>query len=1002
MKLGRFAFGTGSAKANRKSTSVSRKGRNGRPALVEPLEFRMLLSSTAATLAIPSSTTIVPDLVTPATASGAVTLLGNANPITSGESSPSFTNSTNFGDGAANGSEPISVTYTIENNVAGTLTMTEPAPVTISGAGAAYFKVTTQPGASVADGSSTTFTITFTPTTTGAENATVSIASSDSASPFTFAIMGTGTNGAVTLLGSGNAITSGESSPTPENFTDMGGTAPNSPLATTYTIQNNVGGTLTMAGSTPVTISGAGASFFKVTAQPNDFVADGSSTTFTITFTPTTTGFENATVSIPSSDLAGTFTFAIRGLGTTTGEIQLTGNSTYIASGDTSPNANDFTSFGVTDADGSLPLTRTYFIADAQDAGTLNLLGSNPVTISGPGAADYSVTTQPTSPVTPGIPVSFTITFTPITAGSENATVSIASSDPIGPFTFAIAGEGITMTAVGTGGLLIDTTEAGHGAGAADNQILDIEYAGYLTDGTLFDSSENAGRTPFQFELGVGQVIPGWDQGLLGMKIGESRTLIIPASLAYGSSGQGSIPPNATLIFNTTLLDIIWAQGEVASTFVAIPDGESSPSTTNATNFGTVTSTSAAPITNTYEINAFGGDLNLIFPNPAVSVSGSSAFTATQLVVNAANTQATFTVTYTPASNVSTAIVTLVNAIQGSSTTPADPNFTFTVQAQGPASDDGAATYSASTDDITGFAYNPSSLSTTDTIEVVISNGPTQTFLANEPSPELQSEFGTQSHDFTYAMPVLSVGTHAITIYAMDPTTNNTTLLATTSVTSQNSLFDDHYYLMENPDVAAAVAAGTFATGYDHYIQYGQFEGRSPSPYWDEAWYLKENPDVTAAVKAGTVSSGFMHYYLYGQYEGRGGLLYFNTSYYLQHNPDVAAAITAGTVTSAFEHFVLWGQYEGRAPMLYFSSTVYDTNNPDILPFVTGETLSSNFEQFIIYGQYEDRQPASNFYNNATYLADNPDVAAAVADGQYPDAFQQWLEYGQYEGRTAV
>ena len=163
MKLGRFAFGTGSAKANRKSTSVSRKGRNGRPALVEPLEFRMLLSSTAATLTTPSSTTTPADLVTPAVATGAITLLGNSdltppppqppilNPIASGEDNPTPENLTDMGGTAPN--TPLAVTYIIQNNVSGTLTMAGAAPVTISGPGAAYFKVTAQPDDFVADGS---------------------------------------------------------------------------------------------------------------------------------------------------------------------------------------------------------------------------------------------------------------------------------------------------------------------------------------------------------------------------------------------------------------------------------------------------------------------------------------------------------------------------------------------------------------------------------------------------------------------------------------------------------------------------------------------------------------------------------------------------------------------------------------------------------------------------------------------------------------------------------
>ena len=301
---------------------------------------------------------------------------------------------------------------------------------------------------------------------------------------------------------------------------------------------------------------------------------------------------------------------------------------------------------------------------------------------------------------------------------------------------------------------------------------------------------------------------------------------------------------------------------------------------------------------------------------------------------------------------------------------------------------------------ISGWAYDPTDPANSANVEIVITGGPTQTFSADQSRGDLQTVIGSSNHGFTYSTPVLSVGSHTVYIYVVEANSTKI-LLATKTLVSQNSLFDEHYYLATNPDVAAAVADGEFATGYDHYIKYGQYEGRSPSPYWDEAWYLKENPDVAAAVKAGTVSSGFMQYYLYGQYENRGGLLYFNTSYYLQNNADVAAAVQSGEFTSAFEHFVLFGQYEGRSPMKYFSSTVYDTDNGDIIPYVSGETFSSDFEQFVEYGQYEDRI-ASNYYNEMIYLSLNPDVAAAVMAGDYPDGFQQWLEYGQYEGRTAV
>lgn len=101
----------------------------------------------------------------------------------------------------------------------------------------------------------------------------------------------------------------------------------------------------------------------------------------------------------------------------------------------------------------------------------------------------------------------------------------------------------------------IEDTQPGTGAAAKDGDQITVDYTGKLQDGTVFDSS--VGKTPFQFTLGAGQVIPGWDQGLLGMKVGGKRTLTIPPSLAYGEQGAGGvIPPNATLIFDVELISI--------------------------------------------------------------------------------------------------------------------------------------------------------------------------------------------------------------------------------------------------------------------------------------------------------------------------------------------------------------------------------------------------------------------------------------------------------------
>ena len=104
--------------------------------------------------------------------------------------------------------------------------------------------------------------------------------------------------------------------------------------------------------------------------------------------------------------------------------------------------------------------------------------------------------------------------------------------------------------------LQVEDTKIGSGLEAHPGQRVSVHYTGTLMDGTKFDSSRDR-TAPFEFRLGAGAVIPGWDQGVRGMRVGGTRKLTIPANLAYGARGAaGVIPPNAALKFDIELLEV--------------------------------------------------------------------------------------------------------------------------------------------------------------------------------------------------------------------------------------------------------------------------------------------------------------------------------------------------------------------------------------------------------------------------------------------------------------
>jgi len=129
---------------------------------------------------------------------------------------------------------------------------------------------------------------------------------------------------------------------------------------------------------------------------------------------------------------------------------------------------------------------------------------------------------------------------------SQPGTTPVALNAAIPPVT------GTTSTT--PSGLQIIAVQPGTGAEAVNGKTISVHYTGYLPDGSIFDSSK--GSEPISFVLGAGRVIPGWEEGIAGMKVGEKRRLIIPPALGYGAEGYPPvIPPNSTLVFDVELMD---------------------------------------------------------------------------------------------------------------------------------------------------------------------------------------------------------------------------------------------------------------------------------------------------------------------------------------------------------------------------------------------------------------------------------------------------------------
>jgi FKBP-type peptidyl-prolyl cis-trans isomerase FkpA len=142
------------------------------------------------------------------------------------------------------------------------------------------------------------------------------------------------------------------------------------------------------------------------------------------------------------------------------------------------------------------------------------------------------------------------LAFAALLAGGCSPSGDGSAAPPAAPE--LAAGEATTTAS----GLIVQEIAVGDGALAEAGRRVSVHYSGWLTDGTPFDSSLERGQ-PFEFRLGAGQVIAGWDEGVAGMRVGGKRKLTIPPQLGYGARGAGGvIPPNAVLVFEVELLAV--------------------------------------------------------------------------------------------------------------------------------------------------------------------------------------------------------------------------------------------------------------------------------------------------------------------------------------------------------------------------------------------------------------------------------------------------------------
>lgn len=453
----------------------------------------------------------------------------------------------------------------------------------------------------------------------------------------------------INITGNGTTVVAGNTTPSVATGTNFGtANVTNGTVVRTFTIENT--GNLDMTISS-ITVSGTNAADFAASVVAQTVISGGSSTTFTATFNPNALGVKNAIITVAHNvQNKPAYTFAVTGTGTNP-EIEVTGNNQIIQSGQIAVSASNFTQFNTVEL-GAAASTRQFVVRNLASAQTA--LKINGVTISGPNASDFTITTAPAATVAVNGSTTITIAFNPSAIGLRTAVVNIANDDADeNPYTFVIAGT-VTSADVVITGNSVAIVSGDTSPSLADH----TNFGGVNTTGTAsrtrtftIRNTSVSGTT-----LNIGAItITGTHANNFTVTSNPATSLSAGStttfSVKFDPSAQGLRTANISIVNNAPgknpyffTVSGTGSNPEIAITGngVAIIDGATTISTANNTDFGTVSidngfALATYTIRNTGATALFIGDISFTgsaassfsiesAPPSSVAASGSTTF----------------------------------------------------------------------------------------------------------------------------------------------------------------------------------------------------------------------------------------------------------------------------------------------------------------------------------------------------------------------------------------